>query len=68
MDTVQSSPQNELFQDKATMSSPHPRQAPQCLRENSRVSEYLGQHGTLDLSGVTRPTLSALLARTRKHM
>lgn len=62
MDTVQSSPQRDFFQDKPTMSRPQ-----QCLRVNSWLSDYLAQHGTLDLSRVTRPTLSPMLAHAHKH-
>lgn len=35
--------------------------------ENSRVSEYLGQHGILDLSENTRLSLSPSLTHSHKH-
>lgn len=69
MDIVQSSPQRELYEDDpATGSLQPPSPAGSAAFEvNSGVSEYLGQHETLDLSGVTGPSLCPLLTHTHKR-
>lgn len=64
MDTVQSSPQRELYEDNPATGSPPSPAGPAPFGENSGVSEYLGQHETLDLSGVTGPSLCPLLTHT----
>lgn len=72
VDRVQSSPPPPpatfvITLNKQPLSPPVHEAFRRWTEENSRVSEYLGQHGILDLSENTRLSLSPSLTHSHKH-